>query len=266
MPPTSLPVKVRPMFLVALSLAAAQETTPPPAATATDTEPAPVKKRKFLMEVGFRGRYMDLPDSILDLAYFRNDDDDTLPDRPHVSAYSLGIEFIVKDKQANGIFYVEYLNPMIAAGYWDDKEEPADHLDGSWLEPDKFGLILIGANYAYELRATNWLSFLFGAGIGGAIKIGDLREWQPGEDPADPDGNNNNVEGDCGIAGTDDAVAYIRATKCASDGSIETPPALPYIDVNIGPRFNIADRASIRIEGGIHMLLPYGGASVGIVF
>jgi hypothetical protein len=255
------------MFLVALSLAAAQETTPPPAATATDTEPAPVKKRKFLMEVGFRGRYMDVPDSILDIWYFNNQDDDTIPDRPHISAYSLGIEFIIKDKQANGIFYVEYLNPMLDAGYWDDKEDPADHLDGSWMEPDKFGLVLIGANYAYEIKATNWLSFMFGAGLGGAIKIGNLNVWDPGEDPSNPDGNNDNTDVDCGSALSDRSAAYFRVEDgCASDGAIETPPAIPYVDVNIGPRFNIADRASIRIEGGIHMLLPYGGASVGIVF
>lgn len=261
-------------LLAALSPASAEEpsadTTPaetPATEASALTGDVPTRKRKFLMEVGFRGRYMDLPDSLLDLAYFRNADaGDAIPDRPHVSAYSLGIEFVIKDKQANGIFYVEYLNPMIEPGYWDDKEEPADHLDGSWLEPDKFGLVLIGASYAYELRATNWLSFMFGAGLGGAIKIGELREWQPGEDPADPEGNNNNVDADCGLAGTDGAPAYARKDNCEADGAIETPPAIPYLDVTIGPRFNIADRASIRLEGGIHAFLPYGGASVGIVF
>ncbi len=249
------------LLLAALPTASAQDA----GTTAEPTEAAP-KKREFLMEVGFRGRYMDLPDEILDLAYFRNDDDDTIPDRPHVSAYSLGLEFVIKDKQANGIFYVEYLNPIIEPGYWDDKEEPPDHLDGSWLEPDKFGLVLIGASYAYELRATNWLSFLFGAGIGGAIKIGDLREWQPGEDPADEAGNNNNTDVSCGAAGTDGAAAYMRKDNCADDGVLDIPVALPYLDINIGPRFNISDRASIRIEGGVHALLPYGGGSVGIVF
>ncbi|MFN7144461.1 MAG: hypothetical protein ACK4YP_11835 [Myxococcota bacterium] len=258
-------------LLAALSPASAEEpapadtTTAAPVAAPAGDETA--RKRKFLMEVGFRGRYMDLPDSLLDLWYFRNaDTNDAIPDRPHVSAYSLGIEFVIKDDKANGIFYVEYLNPLIDAGYWDDKEEPPDHLDGSWIEPDKFGLVLIGASYAYELRATNWLSFLFGAGIGGAIKIGELNEWQPGEDPANPEGNNNNTQVDCGEAGEDDSAAYFRKDNCASDGAIETPPAIPYLDVTIGPRFNIADRASIRLEGGIHAFLPYGGASVGIVF
>ncbi|MES2641844.1 MAG: hypothetical protein V4850_20300 [Myxococcota bacterium] len=262
-------------LLALVTPALAQEDTPEepstePAPTSTEVESlsvmpeaTPPRKRKFLMEVGFRGRYMDLPDSILDLAYFNNKDDDTIPDRPHVSAYSLGIEFVIKDEKANGIFYVEYLNPLIKAGYWDDKEEPPDHLDGSWMEPDKLGLVLIGANYAYEIKANNWFSFLFGAGIGGAIKIGELREWQPGEDPSDPNGNNNNVDGACGTAPTP---AYVRQESCEDDGIIETPPVLPYIDINIGPRFSISDRASIRLEGGVHALLPYGGASVGITF
>ncbi|MDP2305353.1 MAG: hypothetical protein Q8P18_04935 [Pseudomonadota bacterium] len=243
----------------------------PPTAPSTETAPpvdmpeATPRKRKFLMEVGFRGRYMDLPDSILDMGYFRNNEEgDLLPDRPHVSAYALGIEFVIKDEKANGIFYVEYLNPLIEAGYWDDKEEPPDHDDGSWMEPDQLGLVMIGANYAYEIKANNWFSFLFGAGIGGAIKIGNMNEWQPGEDPADPEGNNNNVDGACGPAPT---TAYQRQEMgCANDGIIETPPVLPYLDVNIGPRFSISDRASIRLEGGVHGFLPYGGGSVGITF
>ena len=268
MPPRSPYVKVAPMLLALPILAASSAfaTEEPAAPVAPVAEAAPPKSRKFLMEVGFRGRYMDLPDGLLDLAYFRNTDDATLPDRPHVSAYSLGLEFVIKDAQANGIFYVEYLNPMIDAGYWDDKEEPADHLDGSWIAPDKFGIVLIGASYAYELKANNWFSFLFGAGIGGGIVVGQLEEWQPGEDPTDPEGNNNNAEIDCGVAGSDGSAAYFRQENCASDGAIELIPVLPYLDVTIGPRFSISDRASIRLEGGIHAFLPFGGATVGIVF
>lgn len=260
-------------LLALVTSALAQEDAPEepsPEEPSTEPAPAPVampeappRKRKFLMEVGFRGRYMDLPDSILDIGYFRNDDDPLIPDRPHVSAYSLGIEFVIKDEKANGIFYVEYLNPLIEAGYWDDKEEPPDNGDGSWMEPDNLGLVMIGANYAYEIKANSWFSFLFGAGIGGAIKIGNMNEWQPGEDATDPNGTNNNVDGDCGGAGTP---AHVRKESCANDGVIETPPVLPYLDVNIGPRFSISDRASIRLEGGVHGFLPYGGGSVGITF
>jgi hypothetical protein len=235
-----------------------------PDAPVEAVEPAPTaapKTRKFLMEVGFRGRYMDLPDVFMDIPYFKNDDDANVPDRPHVSAYSLGIEFVVRDDKANGIFYVEYLNPLIEAGYWDDREGSGDedHLDGSWIEPDKFGLVLIGANYAYEIRANNWFSFLFGAGVGAGIKIGNLNEWRFG-DPED-------VTVDCGGQDTTGQASYERKNDCDPDGHLAgVPPAIPYLDINLGPRFNIADHASIRVEGGIHMFLPYGGATLGIVF
>jgi hypothetical protein len=253
------------LSLLLAAAAFAQDAPPEEPTPTTETEAPPAeapvvapKKRKFLMEVGFRGRYLTLPDSILDIWYDKHAGEAF--ERPSVSAYTLGIEYIVKDKQANGIFYVEYLVPMIDAGYWDDLDEPPDETDGSWLEPDKFGLVLIGANYGYELHATNWLSFMFGAGIGVGIKTGQLNEWQPGE----PEGteNMNNTDPDCGPT----EPAYERATHCADDGTINVPPAIPYLDVNIGPRFNISDRATIRLEGGLHMVLPYGGATVGIVF
>jgi hypothetical protein len=253
-------------MLLSLSLLAlaprayAQDPEPTAAPTAAPDVEAPAaapKTRKFMMEVGFRGRYMDLPDSILDLWYFKNDDAGAeAPARPHVSAYSLGIEFVVRDDKANGIFYVEYLNPLIEPGYWDDREGTGDedHQDGSWLEPDKFGMVLIGANYAYELKANEWFSFLFGAGLGAGIKVGDLNEWRYG----DPDDT-----GDCGVG----EPAFVRKGHCDTDGPLAgVPPAIPYLDINLGPRFNIKNRASIRLEGGIHMFLPYGGATVGIAF
>ena len=242
----------------------AEEPSPPTESaptTAFEEEPAPVRKRNFLMEVGFRGRYMDLPDAIVDLFSVRNEGGGIM-ERPHVSAYSLGLEFVVTDKKDNGIFYVEYLRPIIEEGYWDDLDEYSD--DGKWIKPEDFGLVLIGATYAKEVRATDWLSFLFGAGIGAGIKVGQLTQWEAGEDPADPKGDNNNSDVSCGTAPTP---AYVRKENgCESDGYVETPPILPYLDIMIGPKFNISDRASIRLEGGIHAFLPYGGGSVGIMF
>jgi len=108
---------------------------------------------------------------------------------------------------------------------------------------------------------------------GGGIVLGQLNEWQPGEcDPATQDCSgfdtsvNNNTDVGCGTAGSDGSAAYFRRDNCANDGAIEIPPVVPYLDINIGPRFNISDRASIRLEGGVHAFLPYGGGSVGIVF
>ncbi|MFZ5476350.1 MAG: hypothetical protein ACOZNI_06195 [Myxococcota bacterium] len=232
----------------------------PPAEPAPPPPPEPVvapKQRKFLMEVNFRGRYLTLPDSILDIWYEGHEGEAF--ERPTIAAYTLGIEWVIKDKQANGIFYVEYLVPLMEEGYFDDRDEPPVTTDGSWIKPDKFGLVQIGANYGYELHATNWFSFMFGAGLGIGIRTGQLVEWQPGE----PEGTSprNNTEPDCGA----EEAAYERREHCADDGEIEMPPVIPIVDVNIGPRFNISDRASIRLEGGLHNL-PYGGATVGIVF
>ena len=65
-----------------LATAQAQDETPAP----PDDASTPSRARSFLMEVGFRGRYMDVPDGLVDLAYFRNTDDDTIPDRPRIRA------------------------------------------------------------------------------------------------------------------------------------------------------------------------------------
>jgi hypothetical protein len=172
---------------------------------------------------------------------------------------------VVKNRSANGIFYVEYLNPLVEAGYWDDRDRDAGHNDdGSWIEPVNLGVINVGADYAYEVHATTWLSFLFGGGLDVGFILGDLKEWQAGETPGDAD--NNNAEVDCGPAPT---AAYDRYKTCkvdsylVKDGTI--PPVIPMVDILVGMRFNIADRAAIRLEGGFHYML-YGGASVSVVF
>lgn len=40
---------------------------------------------------------------------------------------------------------------------------------------------------------------------------------------------------------------------------------IPFIDINVGFRFNISDKASIRLEGGLHDMF-YGGGAVSVVF
>lgn len=232
---------------------------------AASSATAGTRKRSYLMEVGFRGRYMSVPGALLN-PFVSEHADDEYPTRPDISAYALGLEFVVKEKSANGIFYVEYMNPMIEAGYWDDADRGSpDPDDGSWVEPKNFALITIGANYAYELRATNWLSFLFGAGLGGGIVLGDLYEWQAGEDPADPEGNNDNQDPSCGSL----EPAFLRVDSCEHDAELvadgDVPPVIPFIDINVGFRFNISDKASIRLEGGLHDMF-YGGGAVSVVF
>lgn len=217
--------------------------------------------RSYLMEVNARGRYMFLPNSLLDIWYFRHDGaGETVPQRPDVAAYSMGLEFVVKDRQANGIFYLEYVNSLLKPGYWDDVESPPDDQDGSYIKPEFFGLVVVGADYGYEIHAKPWLSFIFGAGLGVGFTTGQLTEWQSGEIPGD--GNNDNTDPSCGPAPTP---AYTRSETCPDDGALRVPPVLPMVDVNLGFRFNFSDRASLRIEGGLHDL-PYGGGALGITF
>lgn len=225
-------------------------------AAALAQSPDAVRARPFLMEVNFRSRYLSLPDSVLDIWMEKHEGE--AYERPLVHGYALGLEFVVKDEQANGIFYVEYMGSLLEEGYWDDRDNPADYDDGSYIVPEKFGLVALGANYAYELPATEWLSFLFGAGLGVAFTTGELVEWEPGETGAP---TQDNTDPDCG--GEDPA--YMRVKDCPDDGAVAVPGVLPIVDINLGVRFNISDRASIRLEGGLHDML-YGGTAVGIVF
>lgn len=243
------------------------EAAPAPAPADVPAEPPAADTqigttRPFLMEVNVRGRYMWMPSSILDIWYEKHDTaGDTVPERPGVAAYALGLEYVIRDRQANGIFYLEYVNSLIEEGYWDDRDNPPEYDDGSYIKPEFFGLVVVGADYGYELHAQPWLSFLFGAGLGVGVKTGNLVEWEPGEDPLS--GDSDNTDPTCGPAGTP---AYDRYSQgCADDGPIRVPPVLPVVDVNIGVRFNFSDRSSLRIEGGLHDL-PYAGASLGITF
>lgn len=241
------------------ALAAAQpmeDASPAPAAAGTT--------RDMNFMVGFRSKYMAVPDSILDLFTYSHASEPI--SRPSVSAYSLGLEFVVegnrdKTTRPNGIFYAEYIGAVMAPGYWDDRENPPDYDDGSWIVPDDLGMVAIGADYMSEFMITDWFAFMVGAGLGIGFVTGELTEWEPGE----PDANGDNTDWTCGPA----APAYDRADSdkadCPDDGSVAVPAVLPIVDVLAAVRFNIKDRASVRIEGGFHDMF-YGGLAVGIVF
>lgn len=240
------------MLLVALALA--QEPLPTQPTTAST---APAKERQFLMEVNARGRYLFIPNSLLDIWYERHEGESI--ERPTIRAYAVGLEYVIRDEQANGIFYLEYMPLLTQEGYWDDRDNPPVYTDGSFVDPQGVGLVALGANYAYEVRATEWLSFMTGAGLGVAIKTGELVEWEPGEPEGAPQ---DNTDPSCLPTGT----AYERyEAGCADDGPIRVPPVLPVVDVNVGFRFNFSDKASLRVEGGLHDLI-YGGAALGITF
>lgn len=225
--------------------------------TTTDTASTMGPRRGYFMEIGFRSRYVVVPDSILDIWYFNEDDDGwAIPGqkRPDMKGYALGLEYVVKGDSANGIFYFEYINSLLKEGYWDDVEEPPDHGDGDYLVPtDGLGLLTFGADYAYELHfvhteQTNGqfgMSFLVGGGLGLAVMLGHLDRWGP--------------------AGGVPAYARHEADPDNPDEIKRIPKVYPMVDINAGLRFNFGDRVVLRLEGGLHNLL-YCGASLGLMF
>jgi len=238
--------------------ARAEDPAPSPdTGTATPGTATPGATRNNTMEFGLRWRYMSVPQGIVNPFVFLNEG--TPFERPVIRGQTFGMEYVIRNKSANGIFYAEYLLSGIKDGYWDDVEKPENHDDGSWLEPQRLGAVMIGADGAYEVYAQPWWSFTFGGGLGLAILTGKIIEWEPGEDETSAE--QDNTEPDCGPT----EPAYTRKDHCADDGPMQLPPVLPIIDILVGMRFHIADRATIRIEGGFHDMF-YVGSSVGVVF
>lgn len=266
-----IPLGKTPAVLLALmvssgSVAHAQATTQPTSTTPASGAPVTApplkfgdKKRKMQMEANFRMRMMSIPSSIMDIWYFDSDDAGANPfDRPKVRTYAMGVEYVLKPKPMNWIFYYEYVSSGIKEGYWDDAEEPADHDDGDWLKPNGFGMHVVGANYAYELDVTPvdrgvWLSMLFSAGLGIGVVSGELETWHPGP--------NESIQNNC----LRDAPAYERKNECPSDGALRLPGVLPILDLTMSARVNFDNRATARIDVGLHDLFYIGGA-VGTVF
>jgi hypothetical protein len=222
------------------------------------------RARDFLMEVNFRGRYLFLPDTILDTWYFNEGDTPGHLARPSLRAWTTGLEYVLKKDNANGIFYVEYMGFLLDEGYWDDRENPPRDTDGSWLRPDRLGMVNVGANYAYELHTNEkWLSFLFGTGLGIGVITGGILEWKPGPSAV---GDMNCEQGNGVLGDPTNATAIERyLAGCGDDGEIGLPPVLPVVDLNLGVRFNFSDRANLRLETGFHDML-YAGIASGVVF
>jgi len=212
------------------------------------------------MEIGFRGRTLNVPDSVLDIWYFNDSDEGLDLPRPKVRAYSIGLEFVLKSRpqeddigSSNGLFYFDWVANLTQAGYWDDVEDPPNHTDGDYVVPSKnLGLVVFGADYGYEIHMVRTaktqgnfgLSLLVGAGMGVGVLLGDLEYWGPDE----------------GVPG------YTRFDNGdPAEGTKRIPKVLPILDVNLGLRFNIADRFVMRFEGGFHNMFYLGGTA-GIMF
>lgn len=250
------------MFTLFCALSTAYAT--PLDVTQAETPPATVLAttgRSYDMEMNFRLRKMSVPDNLMDIAFFSTEEikDDTGLDlaRPKIRGYAMGLEFVTKKDGANGLFYFEFADSLMEEGYWDDREGEADkdHHDGEWIVPSKnLGLLTLGANYGYEAffvrteqtQGNFGLSFLVGGGLGVGFLVGDVQY----------------------LAMNDQFVpAYVRAQM---DEEPDGPkpgviPVAPMVDLNAGLRFNFGDRAVLRLEGGLHTMLYYGG-TLGIMF
>jgi hypothetical protein len=139
-------------------------------------------------------------------------------------------------------------------GYWDDIEDPPNHLDGDYLVPsDGLGLVTLGGDYAYEFNLIGpeataerfRLSFLMGAGLGIGIITGYIDRWRP-----DNEGN----------------PSYKRyLDEDNPDDQQGIPRVFPMVDIQSGLRFTFGERTTVRLEGGLHTMLFYG-TSIGVVF
>ena len=220
--------------------------------------------RKTQFEFGFRGKHQSMPDSLIDIWFHRPGKDAGFHiERPKVRAYSTGVEFVVKQKPtdekkgtSNGIFYIDYFKNLTEEGYWDDVEDDNGPVydDGDYIVPsDDFSFVVLGANYAYEAHIVQTsqtkgafgLSFLAGAGLGVGVLMGDLVKWD----------------------GHDGSMTSIERYEAglADDGLKRVPTILPVLDINVGLRFNFADRIALRVEGGFHNMF-YSGATLGVMF
>ncbi len=213
--------------------------------------------------VNFRARAGFVPDSIIDIWYFDSDELGALPyDRPSISMQFYGLEYTVAPDitGATAIFWVERMPLRIDAGYWDDRESPAEHIDGDWLEPsDGLGSVNLGINYAHEMALTDterpvWLSLMFGGGLGVALGTGEIKTWHAGP-------NIDNTNPNCGPG----AIAPDRAEQCGDDGVTQIPGVLPILDITASMRLHIVEYGSLRLDLGIHDVL-YGGFAAGVAF
>lgn len=210
--------------------------------------------------VALRVRRGGIPQSIMDIWFFDNDDPGAPTyERPAIATNVFGLEYTLAPDPVGSqlIVWVERAWIPMKDGYWDDVESPEDHTDGDWLAPDKLGLWNFGVNYANEIGITSsaapvWLSASIGAGIGLGIRTGSITVWHPGYHP-------DTVDPDCGY----EDMAPDRVDVCVSDEQIKLPGVVPILDVTVGPKLHITEHAMVRLDLGIHDVLYIGGAAGG---
>lgn len=208
--------------------------------------------------VGARYKHMWIPASLLDIWFFSDDEPGALAGypRPTLKGELGGIEFALQPRPNNFIFYVEYFKLTSSDGYFDDRESPADHGDGDWVDFQNMGYAGFGVDYRYEFPILDdskdvWPSFLVGGGLGVGVVTGSAVQWHPGGHP-------DNVEPACEPI----APAPLR-TGCEPDGEARIPPVLPIVDIGMALKVHIKDRAWVRADFGLHEFLSAGAAAGG---
>src|SRR5262249_30852479 len=152
-----------------------------------------------------------------------------------------------------GIFYVEYAKSLMGSGYWDDRENGAveSFVDGDYLVPSSgFGAVVLGANGAYDADVVRFdqtlgrfqLSFEVGGGLGIGFVTGHMDRW------------------------TLDRTTGTTGWQLYEDGQPPTgkkdlkSPVWPVPDFQLGFKLNFFDHVVLRLEGGLHGALFFGGA------
>lgn len=220
-----------------------------------EAAPAPERERKVQHAAGIRARTLRLPAVLVDQRYSDAIDADWpwSEPRPELSGSGVGLEFLIRGKRVNGIFYAEYVDSAMQAGYW-DRRDTADPLDGTYLAPGRaFGVLAVGATAAYEVHLVRTsttagafgLSLLFGGGLGAGVFVGRLDAWGPDE------------SGNPGYA------RFLLGQR--PDSGFAIPPVIPILDVTAAVRFNVGDRVLATIDGGLHNA-PYAGATLSVLY
>ncbi len=213
-------------------------------------------ERKIYFEVNLRGRNMSLPRGVLNIWFTPDDEADARviealgedrARRPDIQGWAYGVELAFKDKRAAGIVWFDWVDSGMGEGYFDDPDN--EPLDGDYIVPaPNLGILMFGVDYAYEVpfvklektKGAFGLGLTVGAGIGLGLLVGQHQQWEETE--------NNTPSYELYLAGED------------PNSLKELPGVYPIIDFNLGLKFNFADRAHLRLEGGLHTLLYYGAA------
>ncbi len=211
------------------------------------------RDRPHVLALSLRLRAVRVPRRVLDRWFL----DDTDPQwawtgpRPDVAGTGLGLDYAIAGRSGSWVAYGEYVDAAIPAGYWDDRDDPVDPLDGRFVDPaNGFGVVAVGIDHHRHLHLVGpdgpvGVALVVGGGLGVAIPVGRIAQWQRDE------------------SGVPAYQQYLEGRD--PDPSLRVPRWLPVFDATVGVRLTFAEQVVWRLEGGLHTGLFYG-TSLGVVF